>query len=173
MAIRPSNGARWRICARLIDRILKGANPADLPVEMNDVYDFALNLSTARKDRRDVPREHPSSGDRVHPMSTSRDDAPRIHRRTLLRHTAAAIAAAALWSCGGGVSTSTKRVPRIGTLSMLPSPSGNAAAFLAGLKELGYEDGKNIEVHPRWNNEVDPDVRGASCLAAIDKWIPR
>lgn len=49
MALRPNDGARWRICARLIDKILSGAGPADLPVELNDVYDFALNLSTAEK----------------------------------------------------------------------------------------------------------------------------
>ena len=41
--------ARYRIVARQVDRILKGANPGDLPVEENAVFDIALNRSMARK----------------------------------------------------------------------------------------------------------------------------
>jgi putative ABC transport system substrate-binding protein len=41
--------ARWRIVARLVDSIFKGANPGDLPVEENSVFDIVLNRATARK----------------------------------------------------------------------------------------------------------------------------
>jgi putative ABC transport system substrate-binding protein len=41
--------ARYRIIARQVDRILKGANPGDLPLEENTVFDIALNRSMARK----------------------------------------------------------------------------------------------------------------------------
>jgi putative ABC transport system substrate-binding protein len=41
--------ARYRIVARQVDRILRGANPGDLPVEENTVSDIVLNRSMARK----------------------------------------------------------------------------------------------------------------------------
>lgn len=38
----------FRRTAGLVDRILRGANPADIPVELPNVYDFVVNLRTAR-----------------------------------------------------------------------------------------------------------------------------
>jgi putative ABC transport system substrate-binding protein len=32
----------------LVDRVLRGAKPADIPVELPNVYDFVVNLRTAR-----------------------------------------------------------------------------------------------------------------------------
>ena len=36
-----------RLAARLVDKILKGANPADIPAEANPKIEFAINLKTA------------------------------------------------------------------------------------------------------------------------------
>ena len=38
----------FRRTAELVDRILRGARPADIPVEQPNVYDFVVNLRTAR-----------------------------------------------------------------------------------------------------------------------------
>jgi putative ABC transport system substrate-binding protein len=38
----------FRRTAELVNRILRGANPADIPVEQPNVYDFVVNLRTAR-----------------------------------------------------------------------------------------------------------------------------
>ena len=34
--------------ARLVNKILKGANPADIPVEVNSKIEFVINLKTAK-----------------------------------------------------------------------------------------------------------------------------
>jgi len=38
----------WRQVARLVDKILKGAKPADLPVEQATKYELVVNLKTAK-----------------------------------------------------------------------------------------------------------------------------
>jgi len=45
----------WRLCARYIDRILRGARPAELPVELPSVTTLHLNLRTANAMKLNVP----------------------------------------------------------------------------------------------------------------------
>ena len=44
----PDAHASGRQAARLVDKILKGANPAGIPVEVNEKLELAINLKTAR-----------------------------------------------------------------------------------------------------------------------------
>jgi putative ABC transport system substrate-binding protein len=49
MSYTPPYSPQFRRAAKLIDKILKGRNPGDIPVELPKIYDFAINLKTARQ----------------------------------------------------------------------------------------------------------------------------
>ena len=48
MSYGPNTAAVWRRAAFFVDKILKGAKPADLPVEQPTKYDLVVNLKTAK-----------------------------------------------------------------------------------------------------------------------------
>jgi putative ABC transport system substrate-binding protein len=44
----PNTYETGKQAARLVDKILKGANPANIPVEVNSKIEFVINLKTAK-----------------------------------------------------------------------------------------------------------------------------
>jgi putative ABC transport system substrate-binding protein len=54
-----------RQAARLVDKILKGANPAEIPTEANSKIELAINLKVAKKLGLTIPPEMLYQVDRI------------------------------------------------------------------------------------------------------------
>ncbi|MBW1945481.1 MAG: ABC transporter substrate-binding protein, partial [Deltaproteobacteria bacterium] len=55
MSYAPEYPHQYRSAAHLIDKILRGAKPADLPVELPTLYEFVINLKTAKTLGLEIP----------------------------------------------------------------------------------------------------------------------
>jgi putative ABC transport system substrate-binding protein len=56
MAYGPSFSESWRRTATCVDKILKGARPADLPVEQPRKFDLVIDVKTAKALGLTIPR---------------------------------------------------------------------------------------------------------------------
>ena len=55
MSYAPNYADQFRRAAIFVDKILKGAKPADLPVEQATKFEFIINLKTAKQIGLTIP----------------------------------------------------------------------------------------------------------------------
>ena len=61
----PDRVDNWRRAATYVDRILRGAKPAELPVQLPTKFEMAVNLKTAKALGLAVPQSILLSADEV------------------------------------------------------------------------------------------------------------
>jgi putative ABC transport system substrate-binding protein len=65
MSYATNDAESFRRAAYYVDKILKGAKPADLPVEQSTKFEFVINLRTAKQIGLDIPQSVLFRADKV------------------------------------------------------------------------------------------------------------
>jgi putative ABC transport system substrate-binding protein len=152
----------YALAATYVDRILKGAKPADLPVEQPTKFELVINLKDGQGARLDDPGIAAAAG--------GRSDSVMDRREFVSGSVALALLAAPLAAEG----QKSEKMARVGILGIGPAPSPQELAksistnrLWLSMRQLGWVEGQNMVVERRFGESPDQLRAGAADLVRL------